>query len=215
MRKKLFCCLLILGLCAGAYPLTRLSGSVTVEYEYGSQNVELRDLFRFKDIDYYRFKFSCDSINNYVFEISCTEYVDGRSSGEEPLVPIETMKTLMTLNDTDSFFRFNVISQQLPDDQAKFMFVFIDRMGQNRLFKIYQQDPSYSLRIPFKSGDQIAVGKKIPFLVYSLPYEDPNNKGYYRYCQLTADGIPPEKWGEHYGVKHYIIFYLQIMSGSN
>ncbi len=62
-------------------------------------------------------------------------------------------------------------------------------------------------------GDKISVGEKIPFMVYSLPYADPN--GSYKYCQLTDEGIPPEKWGEHYKVQHYIIFYLRISANQN
>ena len=61
---------------------------------------------------------------------------------------------------------------------------------------------------PFKN---IPINKTMPFFVYSLPYEDPKRPGYMFYCELTAKGIPPEKWWNKYKVPHFIVVEMKIV----
>lgn len=219
MKIKISFYLLILIVVIGPtiYPLE--PESVIVKYEYGPENQALMDLFRFQEIDYYKFSFLENSFKDKFFEISYAEYNNGKSSGEKIFTEREAMKSLMKISQNHSSFEIRVISQKITEHTAKFLFIFNNRLGKEISFEILHQDPPYSLRTPIVHqhgrddgsavpGDRISVEKKIPILVYSLPYEDP--QGNYKYCQLTAENIPPEKWAEHYGVKHYIIFYLEI-----
>lgn len=199
--------------------LCQQPGPVEVKYEYGTQNTEIMDLFRLQGTDYYRFEFSADTFRDKLFEISYAEYIEGSCPGEKMLMNSRDTAALMTLLQDESEFKFRVIAQKMTPESVKFLFIFLDRMGKDQMFPVIDGNPPYSLRTPLKAhvhgeneesfkGDRIAVGEKIPFLVYSLPYKDP--AGGYKYCQLTGEDIPPEKWNEHYGVKHYIIFYLKI-----
>jgi hypothetical protein len=80
------------------------------------------------------------------------------------------------------------------------------------LFKSVLRSTIWSLlRVSIFNSSVIPIGKKTPILAYALPYEDPQKPGRKFYCALTATGVQPEKWGEVYGVKHYIIFYLEIL----
>ena len=194
---------------------------VTAAYEYGAKSVEMMDLFRLQGTDYYRFSFSAGSFQDKLFEITYAEYRDGQCLGEEKLTNNPDMASLMRLTNNSTEFKFRVIAQKTTPEAVKFLFIFLDRLGVDHTFPVFESNPPYSLRTSLNHshengnsetelGNRIPVGDKIPFLIYSLPYEDPD--GGYRYCQLTAEGIPPEKWGQHYGVKHYIIFYLRITS---
>lgn len=211
--------LILLCLVISSLSFSQESEQIIVKHDYGTQNVAMMDLFRLQGTDYYQFNFSADSFKNKLFEISYIEYTDGISSDEEMLINNEDMTSLMGLLQDDSEFYFRVISQKMTPDSVKFLFIFLDRMGKDQTYHVFEKKPSYSLRTPLKTtfkddsgnanqGDKISVGEKIPFMVYSLPYADPN--GGFQYCQLTAESIPPEEWGKHYGIKHYIIFYLKI-----
>lgn len=79
-------------------------------------------------------------------------------------------------------------------------------------FKIYSSN-NYSLRNPIVIEDgvsRIPKEKFTPFLVYSLPYEDPSRPGYLQYCTLTSGGVNPENWGKEFNVKHYILIELKF-----
>ncbi len=219
MKIKISFYLLILIVVIGStiYPLE--PESVIVKYEYGPEDQALIDLFRFQGIDYYKFSFLENSFKDKFFEISCAEYNNGKSSGEKIFTESEAMKSLRKISQNHSSFEIKVISQKTTERTAKFLFIFNNKLLKEIFFEILHQNPSYSLMTPIRGhnhrddesvipGDRIFIEKKIPFLVYSLPYEDP--QGNYQYCQLAAENIPPEKWGKHYGIKHYIIFYLEI-----
>ena len=219
MKIKISFYLLILSVVIGPSLYSLGSESVIVKYEYGPEDQALIDLFRFQEIDYYKFTFSENSFKDKFFEISYTEYNNGKSSGEKIFTESEAMKSLMKISRNPLSFEIKVMSQKITEHTAKFLFIFNKRMGKEISYEILHQNPSYSLRTPIRGhnhrddesvipGDRIFIEKKIPLLVYSLPYKNP--QGNYQYCQLTAENIPPEKWGEHYGIKHYIIFYLEI-----
>jgi hypothetical protein len=54
----------------------------------------------------------------------------------------------------------------------------------------------------------IGYKEKFYLLAYILPYDVGN--GFKSYCEVGANGKDIEKWGEKFGVKHYLIFEMQI-----
>jgi hypothetical protein len=181
---------------------------------WGSDNQEMNELYSLLKIDPYHFKFTDKKLENKKFRFSYTEYKEGKMSYENLFYKegSETEKRA-TYRPTDSAFNFKVYAHKLNKDSVEIFFRF-QRFGQAYIFKTLPTN-DYSLRDATSSlgkrFSSIPVGKKIPFLVYALPYEDKKYPGQKFYCALTGDGVPPEKWGEVYGVKHYVVFYLEII----
>ncbi|GAB3816348.1 hypothetical protein GCM10028895_11460 [Pontibacter rugosus] len=113
--------------------------------------------------------------------------------------------------EADSIFQFKFISHQ-PEKKLTHFLLQFDRVGLNPKYKSNKTD-LYSLRDATGSlGDPVRVplNSSFPLFVYSLPYVDPKQPDLYQYCALTQDAVPPSEWGSKYGVKHYIVFELEI-----
>lgn len=186
--------------------------STRVRVTWGSENGEMNELYGLLKIDHYKFRFSDEKLKNRKIVISYAEYKGGKlvmqSSGSSS--PAHTL-----YRQTDTAYLLKVFAHKTAKDSAAFLFKF-PRMGMEIKFKTLETS-DYSLRDAASSlGKQfsyVPIGKKIPFLVYSLPYEDKKRPGSKLYCSLTNNAVAPEKWGDVYGVAHYIIFYLEIIGG--
>ena len=98
MKIKISFYLLILSVVIGPSLYSLGPESVIVKYEYGPEDQALMDLFRFQEIDYYKFSFLENSFKDKFFEISYKEYNNGKSSGEKIFTKSEAMKSLMKIN---------------------------------------------------------------------------------------------------------------------
>ena len=152
-------------------------------------------------------KITGEGIANQYFMLTSNEFWEGKS------VKIDTItntKTFRMKNERDTL-RIRVMSKKTCSDTVKFQFNF-PRYSISRNFKTTSKD-TYSLRdITANKEQTFAANEPINLLVYSLPYEDPNYPGYLFYCELSREGIPPEQWGEKFGVKHYIIFKIELIN---
>lgn len=65
----------------------------------------------------------------------------------------------------------------------------------------------YSLRnVASESKLKISYNKKFNLLTYILPYLKPD--GSKSWCEVGTNGKEVEKWGEKFGIKHYLIFEM-------
>lgn len=185
--------------------LAQGSDSVTLEVNT-VESRELLDYYRFEGIDYYKMQVSGESIGDQYFILSSMEYWNGKLSKVDT---IANTKMYRMKNGTDTL-GIRVLSKKTDSDTIKFQF-YLPRFSTTRKFPTIHKN-TYSLRDITSNGKEIFVATDpIKVLVYSLPYEDPERPGYLFYCELSREGTPPEKWGEKFGVEHYIVFKLQLI----
>lgn len=185
--------------------------STTITVKWDMESAELRDVLRLQDIDYFSVAFSDTSLRGKHFKLVSKEYRNGKLTATRDHYAETGYPAAFEFHKDSSAFRFKLLAHQSEKKQAHFMFQF-DRVGLNPRYKSKDTD-LYSLRDATGSlGDpvQVPLHKSFPLFVYSLPYVDPKKPDLYQYCALTQDAVPPSEWGETYGVKHYIVFEMQI-----
>lgn len=167
---------------------------------------ELLEYYRFERIDYYEMQLKGRGIKDQYFVLTSSEYWNGK------MTKTDTIANTMDIglkNGTDSI-TIHVMSKKVDSDSIRFQFS-LPRFSTYRKFHTTLRD-EYSLRdITSNRMETFVASEPINILVYSLPYEDPNRPGFLFYCELSREGIPPEKWGEKFGVEHYIVFKLQLI----
>ena len=186
--------------------------SIEAKANYGSTISDVQLLMELDKIDFYKVSFKNFHFDNGYFLITSKEYLNGKVTKSDTLLSAGYAKKYFTLNKTDTSTTLILITKPLNDS-----ILFNYRISGLSLTRKYKRINSedYSLRdglITNEEFKKIPVNRTIPLFVYSLPYEDPKQPGYKFYCALTANGIPPEKWWEKYGVKHYIVVELKILT---
>ncbi|MEM6736227.1 MAG: hypothetical protein AAF620_09180 [Bacteroidota bacterium] len=167
---------------------------------------ELLDLYRFEGINYFTMQLSGLGIEHQFFILTSTEYWNGTVTNVDT---IANTKNYQLKNGSDTL-EIRAMSKKINPDTVKFQF-HLPRFSTSKTFPTTTKD-TYSLRdITSNSEEIFDASKPINLLVYSLPYEDPEQPGYLFYCELSREGIAPEKWSEKFGVRHYVIFKFQLV----
>ena len=206
--KAIICLLMMLN----SYSILAQTDSTRLHVIWGSANPEMNELYEVLKVDPYTFKLANDQLKNQKVLLTFTEYREGKivqSSGDKGSHAEQALNFTLV----DSVFSFKVYAHKTRQDTVELFFRF-PRMGFTSYFRTDRRD-DYSLRhaatVASKEFSNIPIGKKVPFLVYALPYEDPARPGMKFYCKLTNDGLEPEKWWDTYKVKHYVVFYLKVL----
>ncbi|MEJ8803847.1 hypothetical protein [Pontibacter sp. H249] len=188
------------------------SDSTTITVTWDMKSTELRDVLRLQNIDYFSVAFTDTSLRGKHFKIVSKEYRNSKLIATRDHYTETNYPAAFAFNKDSAAFRFNILAHQPKKKQTHFMFQF-DRVGLNPKYKSKNTN-LYSLRDATGSlGEpvQVPLYTSFPLFVYSLPYVDPNKPDMYQYCALTQDAVPPSEWGKKYGVKHYIVFEMQII----
>ncbi|MCU0449078.1 MAG: hypothetical protein MUC97_04420 [Bernardetiaceae bacterium] len=208
MRKLLF----FIALAGLSVPLalaqTHLPDSTKIQLNWGVNDPALQDFYRATNVYYFRLTATDSALREQPFRLVVKEYKHRQLQSTDTLfaeVPADYLSSATGQVEIRLLCRYRNL------DTVEFHF-FYPRMSTRKMFRTLARD-TYSLRDAINSDGQpvsFPVGQARPLWVYSLPYEDPKRPGYLFYCELTARGVPPERWGEHYGVPHYIIVELLI-----
>jgi len=186
--------------------------STAIKINYGSSDKEFLEYLQFMGVDKYSISVNDTSLKDKIVHIRLREFINGKVTRTEDFVEQEKYsKMLYGFAKKDTSYEFRVWTRKFTTDSIEIYFRFY-RHGVTKKFKI-QSSNSYSLRNPITPSSKVYKTPKnsfSPFLVYSLPYEDPSSPGFYKYCALTADGVTPEKWGEVYKVPHYILLEIKF-----
>lgn len=193
-------CALVQLSCYGQKP-----DSVTVKVDWGVKSQELQDFYRFEEIDYFSATAGGEKLQKKYYTIVAKEYWHSKLTRTDTLVNSRKMK--MAINEKELAFR--ILSKKTESDSVKIQFLF-PRFQVVRKFRTTKAN-TYSLRDP-SNGKKVTYSNATPvtLFAYSLPYQDPEQPGWLLYCELSKDGIPPEKWGEKFGIAHYITIDLTI-----
>jgi len=178
-----------------------------METEYSSENEEIRDILSFEGIDYMKIKFLGKALKGKSYHLTVKEIWDGKIVSDTTVLDSKNLgiKEFETLK--DSILSMKVISKLTNDDQLKLTFQF-PRFRVTKKYDAIKTD-DYSLRnLADESNLKIGYNKKFYLLAYILPYE--REDGSKSWCEVGTAGEDIEKWGEKFGIKHYLLFEMKF-----
>ncbi len=173
---------------------------------YGSDDFEINDLLSFQGIDYMKVDFSGKELKGKSYHITVKEIWNGKVVSDTTVVDSKNLgiKQFETL--TDSVLNMRIIAQHTNGKlRVKFKFPRFS------ITKDYNATSSkdYSLRnLADESNLQIGYHEKFYFLAYILPYERAD--GSKSWCEVGTSGDSIEKWGEQFGIEHYLLFEMKF-----
>ena len=186
---------------------SKKTSGLKMESEYSSDNEEIRDILSFEGIDYMKLKFSGDQLKGKSYQLSVKEIWDGKIVSDTTVIDSKSIgvKQFETLSDT--VFKIKVISKHTVDNQLKMTFKF-PRFSITKKYDAIDSD-NYSLRnLVDESNLEIGYDKSFYLLAYILPYE--REDGSLSWCDVGTSGDAIEKWGEKFGIKHYLLFEMKF-----
>lgn len=195
------------------FSIAQTLDSLFAKAEYGSKIKDVQLLMRIDSIDYYRVSFLPKHLKKQTYLMFYTkEYWKGKVVKSDTLFTTEMAKEYLSLKDVDSTKNLSLLTKP-KGDSITFHYNLLG-LEFKKNYKRKHND-QYSLRDGLVTNEKfksIPVNKTLPLFVYSLPYEDPKRPGYLFYCELTALGIPPDKWWDKYKIEHYIVVEMNIVS---
>ena len=107
----------------------------------------------------------------------------------------------------DSIFKMKIVSKLTNNNKLKMTFKF-PRFSVTKKYDAIKSD-DYSLRnLAEESNLKIGYNEKFYLLAYILPYE--REDGSKSWCEVGTSGDAIEKWGEKFGIKHYLLFEMKF-----
>ena len=174
--------------------------------DYGSDNVEINDLLSFNGIDYMKVDFSGKALKGKSYHITVKEIWNGKVVSDTTVLDSKNLglKQFETLN--DPLLSMRIIAKH-TDGKLRVKFKF----PRFSVTKDYDATASedYSLRnLADESNLEIGYNEKFYFLAYILPYE--REDGSKSWCDVGTSGATIEKWGEKFGITHYLLFEMKF-----
>ena len=194
--------------------------SLLVTVQFGSANKELNQLMtRVMRIEKLHFEAHNSAFAGKRFHLTYQEYKNGVKEAEKELVGnIERLTSF----DKEGNFSMDVFSRQATEGSIENQFLFAGGMATKAFKPLPGKADQYSLRSdiwPYKTvqkatsdvlsveGQKFPIDKKVPFLVYTLPYEE---QGYLLYCSLAQSKVPVTEWYQKFKVAHFVVYNLII-----
>ena len=221
--KILFTIVFVLALLGSAYAQQAKEriDSAVVNVQFGSANKELNQLMsRVMHIEKLHFEVHNQSLVGKHFHLTYQEYKNGVTEAEKELV--EDVNRLMAF-DKQGNFSMDAFSRQVTENSVENQFMFTNGMTTKVFKPLAGKADQYSLRsdiLPYKAthkaatsdavetnGQKFPIGRKMPFLVYTLPYEE---KGYLFYCSLAQSKVPVSAWFDKFKIAHFVVYNLVI-----
>lgn len=196
--------------------------SVFITTHFGSDNKELDQLMsRVLRIEKHHFEVHNPTLAGKVFHLTFQEYRNGVPGPEKELT--DNPKGLTSFDKAGNF-TFDVFARQAGDASLENTFMFAQGMNVKSFKLVADRADQYSMRPDIWSyrriknpaaasgarpseGRNFPVGQKIPFLVYTLPYEE---DGFLYYCSVAHSKIPITSWYAKFKVPHFVVYNLII-----
>ncbi|WP_375416179.1 hypothetical protein [uncultured Hymenobacter sp.] len=216
-------------LTAGHFTFTQLQqaaqmapDSVEISVHAGSDNKEMQQLMtRVLHIEKLHFESHSLRLTGKRFHLTFQEYKNGIADSEKELVGNGER---LTKYDQQGNFVMDVFARQTSENSLENQFLFTNGATKKTFTALPGKGADYSLseRIwPYKvvrnaasvpdqqptSKRNFAIGRKVPFLVYTLPYE---KDGWLLYCDLIQSKVPVNEWYSKFKIPHFIVYNLLI-----
>jgi hypothetical protein len=210
------------GFLAQAQGITSHLDSVVVSVHFGSDNPELNQLMsQAIHIEKWHIEARNAQLAGKLFHLTYQEFRNGIPDVEKELVGNPAR---MLSFDKQGSFTMDVFARQATETKLENQFLFAAGTAVKSFVALPGKGDQYSMRTdiwPYKQrsvlakvpGQQLTternfpVGKKVPFLVYTLPYE---SDGYMLYCALAQSKIPLKDWYSKYKIPHFVVYNLII-----
>ena len=174
---------------------------------YGTDNKELLDLFRFENIDYYKIDFTGSELKGKTYVITVKEIWDGKTKSEKTVFNSKDLAEAGLDKVKDTTLKIKVMSKLTPKNKLKVTFAF-DRFSNTKEYDAIDSK-DYSLRnLVDESKLPISYGEKFYFMAYILPYK--RKDGSSSWCEVGSSGKDIENWGKKFGIKHFLLFEMKI-----
>ena len=199
--------------------------STDIHLKYGFKDKETGLMAEILNIGKITLTFSDTAMIGKKFMLIKAEYVDGKKVSEEPFVKCgEESQTVIVDGDTivylsnmcdkikfrknDSSLIIHILCDNSKEDNARIIVRYPPLLFDINFEK--KVDENYTFQDVLACGDysgKIPVNRKIPIIAYTPPFDmGGGSKGY---CILNLK--PVEEWHKHFKLKHYLVFYLEIM----
>lgn len=217
---------LFAGLARAQSPSVRTSAdSVLVASHFGSDKKEMHQLMsQVMHIEKLHVEAHSASQSAKRFHLTYQEYKNGAPGPEKELVGnVERLTSF----DKQGNFVMDVFARQATETSLVNQFFFVNGATEKSFTVLPGAPGRYSLRQdiwPYKKRATSApaapdeqptveryfpVGKKVPFLVYTVPYEDKAN-GYLLYCNLAQSKVPVAAWYQQFNIAHFVVYSLVV-----
>lgn len=223
MKTGLF---LLFTVCGGSVaraqvPSSRLD-SVAVSVHAGSDNPELNQLMgQVLRVEKWHVEVRQAQLAGKLFHLTYQEFRNGVPEAEKELVGNPARLLSFT---PQGVFVMDVFARQATETRLENQFLFASGATVKSFAAVSGQGDRYSMRTdlwPYKPRPALAVvsgqqataerkfplGQKVPFLVYTLPYE---SEGYLLYCALAQSKVPVKDWYAKYKISHFVVYNLLI-----
>ena len=196
--------------------------SVAVSVHLGSDSPELNQLMtRVLHIEKWHVEVRNAQLAGKLFHLTYQEFKNGVPDVEKELVG--NPARLLSF-DPQGHFAMDVFARQSTETRLENQFFFAGGATVKSFTALLGKGNQYSMRTdiwPYKQraalgttpGQQLTeernfpVAKKVPFLVYTLPYE---SDGYLLYCALAQSKVPLKEWYSKYKIPHFVVYNLII-----
>ncbi len=181
---------------------------ITLETDYGSDNIEIRDLLRAEGIETDVFKFKGNDLKGKNYKILVKEFTNGSLSNIDTIIDSKSNDYIKPLD--QAFFNVKLYVKTQIDNTVKMSFTF-DRFFSSKTYDIKHVSDNYALH-DFTGGTKdmvVPVGKPTYIGTYFLPYHD-EETGYKMYCQVSNSKYKPEEWGRVFNVSNYFLIEAQF-----
>ena len=170
-----------------------------------SENPEILDLMRFQNIEYYQVSLTGKDLKGKNYSFTVKEIWKGKVKNTDTIFN-STGKEVSFLGGIDSdTLKFSVTASKLSKKELRMNFSF-KRFGLDRTYKSTTSD-SYSLR---DIGTQMVIEPGKPFYAFAYILPAPQGNGSSSWCAVDSSGKDIEKWGQEFGLKHYLLVEMNI-----
>ncbi|MBA6316220.1 hypothetical protein [Cellulophaga baltica] len=175
--------------------------------DYSSDNPEISDILDFEEIQYLKLKFIGKELSDKSYKLTVKEIWDGKIVRDTTVFDSKNLGLAQFEKVNDTILRLKVISKLTHKNKLRMTFKF-PRFSITKEYDAIESH-DYSLRnIPDENNFAIKYNEKFYLLAYILPYE--REDGSKSWCEVGTSGKEIEKWGEKFGIKHYLLFEMLI-----
>ncbi|SFH26333.1 hypothetical protein [Pedobacter insulae] len=207
MKRYTILCLLMLSVTVGRTYGQQKNDGLKMISKFGSDTQELFHLLRFEGVDYYKIDFTGKELKNKTYRLSVKEIWDGKIKSDTIVFNSKDMAKMGMDKVNDTTLALSVISKLTSKNKIKISFMF-PRFSVTKEYDALAND-DYSLRnLADESKLEIGYGKKFHFMAMILPFERAD--GSKSWCDIGSSGNDVENWGKKFGIKHYLLFEMQI-----
>lgn len=175
--------------------------------DYSSENPEIRDLLQFEGIEYLKLKFVGKELKNKSYQLTVKEIWNGKIIRDSTVFDSKTIGIEQFEKVNDTVLNLKVIAKLTHKNKLRMTFKF-PRFSITKEYDALETE-DYSLRnIAEESQMKIGYNEKFYLLAYILPFE--RKDGSKSWCDVGSSGKEIEKWGEKFGIKHYLLFEMKL-----